>query len=33
MGDRDVQRARAAQLGLLMRSYRESFAAGMGGEG
>ena len=25
MGNRDVQRARAAQVGLLMRSYRESF--------
>ena len=26
MGDRDVQRARAAQVGLLMRSYRKSFS-------
>ena len=33
MGNRDVQRARAAQVGLLMRSYRESFplkAVGVG---
>ena len=28
-----MQRARAAQLGLLMRSYRESFAAGDGRRG
>ena len=33
MRDRDVQRARAAQLGLLMRSYRESFAPGDGRRG
>ncbi|MDE2716482.1 MAG: hypothetical protein OXI33_05635 [Chloroflexota bacterium] len=33
MGNRDVQRARAAQLGLLMRSYRESFAPGDGQRG
>ena len=30
MGQRDVQRARAAQVGSLMRSYRESFAPGGG---
>ena len=33
MGNRGVQRARAAQLGLLMRSYRESFAPGDGRRG
>ena len=33
MGERDVQRARAAQLGLLMRSYRESFVPGGGRRG
>ncbi len=33
MGDRDVQRARAAQVGLLMRSYRESFSSGGGRRG
>ena len=33
MGDRDVQRARAAQVGLLMRSYRESFSPGCGRRG
>ena len=33
MGDRDVQRGRAAQVGLLMRSYRESFSSGGGRRG
>ena len=33
MGDRDVQRARAAQVGILMRSYRESFSLGGGRRG
>ena len=33
MGERDVQRARAAQVGLLMRSYRESFSPGGGRRG
>ena len=33
MGNRDVQRTRAAQVGLLMRSYRESFAPGDGRRG
>ena len=32
-GDRDVQRGRAAQVGLLMRSYRESFSSGGGRRG
>ena len=33
MRGRDVQRARAAQVGLLMRSYRESFSLGGGRRG
>ena len=33
MDERDVQRARAAQVGLLMRSYRESFSSGGGRRG
>ena len=33
MGVRDVQRARAAQVGFVMRSYRESFAPGGGRRG
>jgi len=33
MDERDVQRARAVQVGLLMRSYRESFAPGDGRRG
>ena len=33
MGERDVQRARAAQVGLLMRSYRESFSTEGGRRG
>jgi len=33
MRERDVQRARAAQVGQLMRSYRESFAQGGGRQG
>ena len=33
VSDRDVQRARAAQVGFLMRSYRESFSAGDGRKG
>ena len=33
MGERDIQRARAAQVGLLMRSYREAYASGGGRRG
>ena len=33
MGERDVQRAREAQVGLLMRSYRESFSTEGGRRG
>ena len=33
MRNRDVQRARAAQVGLLMRSYREAFSSGEGRRG
>ena len=33
MENRDVQQARAAQVGLLMRSYRESFSSGGGRRG
>ena len=33
MGERDVQQARAAQVGQLMRSYRESFTQGGGRRG
>ncbi|MXX53999.1 MAG: helix-turn-helix transcriptional regulator [Dehalococcoidia bacterium] len=33
MAERDVQRSRAAQVGFVMRSYRESFSAGDGQRG
>ena len=33
MSERDVGRARAAQVGFLMRSYRQSFSAGTGRRG
>ena len=33
MLERDVQRSRAAQVGILMRSYRESFSRGDGQRG
>ena len=33
MASRSIQRARAAQVGLLMRSYRESFSSGGGRRG
>ena len=33
MSERDVVRARAAQVGFLMRSYRQSFSAGGGRRG
>ena len=33
MTDRDVRRSRAAQVGFVMRSYRESFSAGKGRRG
>ena len=33
MAARDVQRSRAAQVGFVMRSYRESFSAGGGQRG